>query len=204
MIVPMSREHLSDVARLHCSSLGGLLRQLGEPAVLAYYRGALQSPQFVAFVHLDDGAVAGFVAGSIQPDRMKSAVLLANPLGVLVGVLFGALRHPWSLGWLALSLRGPDNGAYDARVPELTYLATVERHRRHGIGRRLVGAFSAAMRERSVVAYELSVEEGNRAATDFYERVGFKPIGRYQEFGTRYIRYRTDVRVAPVARALDP
>jgi len=203
MIVPLSREHMSAVARLHCASLRGLLRDLGEPAARAYYSGALGLEHAVAFVFLEGGAVAGFVAGSIHPDRMKNGVLAANPAGVLAGILTGSLRRPSSLWWLARSLRGPEAGAYDSRVPELTYLATDERHRRHGVGRQLVEAFSAALRARGVSACELSVDEDNRSASGFYEQLGFRQVGRYQEFGTQHIRYRIELASLPASRTVD-
>jgi ribosomal protein S18 acetylase RimI-like enzyme len=197
MIVPLSREHVSAVARLHCASLSGLVRELGEPAVRAYYGGALGLEHAVTCVCLEGGAVAGFVAGSVHPDRMHSGVLRANPAGVLAGVLTGSLRRPSSLWWLARSLRGPDAVGYDARVPELTYLATDERHRRHGVGRQLVEAFSTALRARGVAAYELSVDEGNHSASAFYEHLGFRQVGRYQEFGAQHVRYRIELAAVP-------
>jgi ribosomal protein S18 acetylase RimI-like enzyme len=203
MIVSLSREHVSAVARLHCASLRGLLRELGEPAARAYYGAALELKHAVAFVCLEGGAVAGFVAGSIHPDQLKSDVLRTNPARVLAGLLTGSLRRPSSLWWLARSLRGPDAGSYDSRVPELTYLATDEGRRRHGIGRQLVEAFSAALRMRAVAAYELSVDEGNRSASAFYEQLGFRQVGRYQEFGTQHIRYRTELAARPAAQTAD-
>jgi len=200
MIVSLSREHVPAVARLHCAGLRGLLRELGEPAARAYYGGALELEHAVAFVCLEGGAVAGFVAGSIHPDRLKRDVLRANPARVLAGVFTGSLRRPSSLWWLVRSLRGPKAGSYDSRVPELTYLATDEGRRRHGIGRQLVEAFSAAMRARAVAAYELSVDEDNRSACAFYEHLGFRQVGRYQEFGTRHARYRIDLASRPAPR----
>lgn len=192
MVVRMGREHVDAVARLHCSSLGGLLSRLGAPAVRAYYRGALRTGQLEAFVYLADGVVAGFVSGSAQPRELKRGVLQANPFGMLAGTVTGALLRPSSLRWLAQGFLGRHSDAFDVHAAELTYLATTGQQRGRGIGRRLVDAFSAAMRERGVAAYELSVEEDNRAAAGFYEHLGFRRLGTYGEFDTTYRRYRIE------------
>jgi ribosomal protein S18 acetylase RimI-like enzyme len=99
------------------------------------------------------------------------------------------------------SFRGPDDGAYDPQVPELTYLATAEHHRGSGIGRQLVDAFDTAMRERGAPAFELSVDEDNQAAIAFYERLGFRLSGKYREFGIVHRRYRRELNPPTVVRA---
>jgi len=201
MIAAMTKEHLTGVARLHRDSVPGLLERLGAAATLAYYRGALASGLAVGHVWLHEGAVAGFVFGSAHPDRLKRAVLRANPMGVLVGIVAGVLRRPLSLAWLFESLSGPESGAYDQRVPELTYLATDAERRGQGIGAQLVEAFNASLRGQAVVAYELSVDDDNAAGIGFYEKLGFQLVGRYREFGTQHRRYRIDLVATPGGRA---
>lgn len=193
MIQTLRDEHVTEVARLHSASVRGLLQRLGDRALLAYYRGAVRSGLAVAFVYLEHDVVRGFVLGSIHPDQLRRGVVRANPWGVLNGTGMGVLRRPSSLVWLLRSLRGPDPGSYDPRVPELTYLATSENHRGGGIGRQLIEAFGEAMRKRGAVAYELSVADDNLAATAFYERLGFRLAGQYREFGTLHRRYRLEL-----------
>jgi len=201
MIAAMTKEHLAGVARLHRDSVPGLLQRLGEAATLAYYRGALASGLAVGHVYLHENAVAGFVFGSVHPDRLKRAVLRADPIGVLGGLVAGVLTRPSSLVWLLESLSGPESGAYDQGVPELTYLATDAARRGQGIGTQLVEAFNANMRERGASAYELSVDDDNTAGVGFYEKLGFKLVGRYREFGTQHRRYRNDLAATPGGRA---
>jgi len=122
-------------------------------------------------------------------------------MSVLGGIAAGILRSPSSLVWLLKSLGGPPRGAYDPRIPELTYLATDAAHRGKSIGARLVEAFNASLRGQGVGAYELSVDDDNAAGIAFYEKLGFRPIGRYREFGTEHRRYRIELAVTPGARA---
>ena len=199
MIVPLGPEHVDGVARLHCSALTGLLRELGEAAVRAFYAGCVRTGSAAGFVYLQQGEVRGFVLGSVHPDRVKRAVVRNNPAGTLGGMLLGIFRRPAALAWLLRSFKGPDEGGYDPREPELTYLAVSPECREGGIGRLLMDAFTQAMRDAGLSAYELSVDDDNERAVAFYEKRGFKPVGRYREFGTLHRRYRLAIRPAPRA-----
>ena len=189
------REHVAEAARLHCAGLTGLLSRLGLPAARAFYSGCVMSGSAHALVALDGGALLGHVLGSVHPDRLSGDVLRANPFGVLAGVGYGAVRHPSVLPWLVKHRRGPHEGSYDRAGAELTYLAVAPDSRGRGIGRDLVDAFTEAMREAGVSAYELSVDDDNRAAISLYERMAFEPVGRYREFGIMHRRYRLSLRI---------
>lgn len=190
MIVPLGVEHVDAVAQLHCAALRGLLSELGAPAARAYYTGCVRADSAVGFVYVENGVVRGYVLGSAHPDRLKREVLRRNPVGTLAGLCVGFMRQPSSLARLLKSVRGPDEGTYDGQVAELTYLAVVADCRRGGIGRQLIDAFAGAMREAGVQEYELSVDDDNRAAIGFYERLGFRLTGSYLEFGLLHRRYR--------------
>src|SRR5262245_48061640 len=146
MIVRMSHEHVDEMARLHCESLKGLLQRLGPPAARAYYTGAVRTDAAIGLVDVDGGAVRGFVLGSTNPVNLKRDVFRENRLATLAAVFRGIVRSPRSLVWLLRSFRGPDDGSYDADVPELTYLAVDAAFRSTGLGKALVEAFSLAMR----------------------------------------------------------
>lgn len=190
MIEPLRREHVVQVASLHCAALTGLLAELGEPAARAFYDGCVRAGSATGFVDVNEGAVQGFVLGSTRPDTLKRAVVRANPAGTLAGIFLGILRRPAALTWLLKSFKGPDEGSYDPRTAEMTYLAVAAGCRRSGSGVRLFDAFTRAMRESGVRTYELSVDEDNKRAIAFYEARGFKLIGSYREFGTLHRRYR--------------
>ena len=189
MIVPLGPEHVNQVARLHCATLTGLLSELGGAAARAFYAGCVRAGSAAAFVYVNEGEVRGFVLGSTRPDTLKQAVVRKNPVGTLAGMLVGILRKPAGLAWLLRSYKGPDEGSYDPQTPELTYLAVAPEGRGSGIGGRLVDAFTRAMRDAGVPAYELSVDDENERAIAFYEGRGFRLIGRYREFGTLHRRY---------------
>lgn len=190
MIVPISGQHVNEVARLHCCSLTGLLAQLGVPAARAFYAGCVKAELAVGLVCLDDGALRGYVLGTAHPDRLRQALLRKNLFATVAGVCLGIARRPVALASLVKSLSRSDEGSYDRQAAELTYLAVAADSRRGGIGKRLVDAFSGAMRDAGVETYELSVDDDNLSAIAFYERLGFRLIGRYREFGILHRRYK--------------
>ena len=190
MITPFREEHVNAVAALHSATLPGLLTRLGPAAVEAYYEGCARTDLAIGMVYLETSVVQGFVLGSLHPDRLQGEVLRRNLITTLASLAQGVLAHPSSLSWLLKSFAGPDDGSYDARAPSLIYVCVAADHRRGGVGRQLVDAFSARARAGGAESYDLSVDEGNAPAIAFYEGLGFHRIGDYREFGTLHRRYR--------------
>jgi ribosomal protein S18 acetylase RimI-like enzyme len=193
VIIPLSKQHVHQAAQLHCASLTGLVSELGILAAKAYYAGFVKAGTGVGFVYTEEDRVLGYVLGSKNPGKLKREVLLRNPAGVMVGLCTGIARRPAALASLVKSFHGPDSGSYDNQAAELTYLVVSKDCRSGGIGRQLVDAFTQAMRDAGVPAYELSVDDDNQPAIGFYERLGFRLIGRYHEFGVLHRRYRLEL-----------
>jgi ribosomal protein S18 acetylase RimI-like enzyme len=193
-ISPLRADHVKQVAALHVASLTGLLTVLGEPAARAYYGGCAESPLSTAFVAVDGANVLGMVAGSRWPRLLKREVVARKPFALAAAVTLGVMRRPSALPLVRESFGAPAPDSYDPGLAELTYLAVAAAHRRGGIGRQLVDAFTAAMRAADVPLYELSVDDDNPAAAQFYERLGFEPVGRYREFSIDHRRYRLNLR----------
>jgi ribosomal protein S18 acetylase RimI-like enzyme len=64
------------------------------------------------------------------------------------------------------------------RMAELETLSVADGERGHGVGRALMDAAYAVMRELGVTEVLLYVLEGNDGATRFYERLGLRPYLR--------------------------
>jgi ribosomal protein S18 acetylase RimI-like enzyme len=182
-------QHVGAVAALHIDSLSGLLTRIGPAATRAYYTACAASPLATGFVAHSGSAVEGFVLGSITPPALRGDVLRREPMEVATGIVAGVLRRPATLWWLLRSFGSPESGQYDSTAPELIYLTVSRQQRGRGLGRRLVEAFAGAMRAAGQTRFELSVDENNRDAAAFYERLGFTRIGEYREFGQLHIRY---------------
>jgi len=196
----LSLRDVPEVVALHGEALGGLLSRLGKEALRAYYTACARSPSATALVARDSAGLLGFVLGTANPGKLRREVIGREPVRVLSGVALGALRRPSTIPWLLKSFSGPDSGDYDSTVAELTYLAVQPKRRGGGVGRQLVAAFSEAMRAAGRTRFELSVQDGNREAAEFYERLGFTRVGEYVEFGQRHFRYAMTLSSSPDTR----
>jgi len=192
MIEQMGPEHVADVTRLHCAGLGGLLTSLGPQAVRAYYTGCVRTRTAVGFVALEQGVVRAFVLGSMYPSRLRRRVVHHNRGPVLAALAIGFVTRPRSLALLVKLSRGPEEGDYDPRVPELIYLAVDATSIGSGAGADLVKAFTQEMRGAGAFFYELSVDDADAQAIQFYEGQGFRRVGRYREAGIARRRYAMD------------
>jgi ribosomal protein S18 acetylase RimI-like enzyme len=193
VVAPFRREHVAQVADLHCKALPGLLSAMRPAGVAAFYEGYLASPRCVAFVDEQGGVVRGFVLGSGDPEGLRREALRANPRGILFGVVTSVLRRPGVLRQLADGAAGLRAGGFDPRAPELTYIAVREDARGTGVGSALLAAFHSALRAQGVGRYELSVEADNQGAMSFYESHGLRQTGTYRQFGTTYRRYALEL-----------
>jgi len=188
-VAPFRREHVAQVADLHCGALPGLLAALGPAAAAAFYEGYLASPRCVAFVDEHGGVVRGLVLGSGDPEGMRRDALRANAGGILRGIAASVLRRPGVLRLLVGGAAGLRGDSFDPRTPELTYIAVREDARGAGIGSALLAAFHSALRGLGVGRYESSVGADAQGAVAFYESLGLRQTGTYRQFGTTYRRY---------------
>ena len=170
-----------------------MLSALGTTTARAYYEGSLASTSLVGFVYTENDIVRGFVFGADEPGRLRRDILRSNPWGGSFGLVRSIRKRPSLFVDLLRSFKGPPPGSFDTDTPELTYLAVDESARRAGVGTQLLTAFNRAMRERSVDAYELSVDADNDSAIRFYEGHGFSYVAEYREFGIIHGRYRLEL-----------
>jgi len=191
-ILPLAREHVDDVARLHGAHLTGLVSLLGPRATRAFYAGCVGSALAIAFVALEGDAVRGFVMGSVDAGALRRDAFRRNRLGMLLGASIGILTRPTTLRWLLEHVRGTEPAGYDTSAAELIYLAVSTEARGSGLGGRLVEAFARALELRGVRAFELSVDAENEQAIRFYQRMGMRRVGQYREFGALHVRFRME------------
>ena len=189
MIKVFTREHVEAVSELHLKYLTGLLSELGSLAVRSFYLGVADSQCAIARVYESEGRVTGFVLGASSAEMLRKEILRRRFVHTVFGIGLGVLRKPRLLRFVFGS-RTIQYANYDRTSAELIYLAVDREQRSEGIGKLLVKEFGKELRSSGINGYDLSVDAGNTAAILFYERLGFKRIGRYREYDADHFRLR--------------
>ena len=66
-------------------------------------------------------------------------------------------------------------------------------YHRIGIGRNLMDCFHNYLIQKGISCYQASVEIDNESAQRFNEKLGFRLMYRYSEFGIERLRYSFDL-----------
>ena len=104
-------------------------------------------------------AYGHFLVSHIDSDHR--VVLVAEQNGAVVGYVFFGLE-----GFDYMALRGPAGAVYD--------LVVDPRHRRQGVGKKLLDAALADLAKRGAARAVLSTAEKNLGAQELFEREGFR------------------------------
>jgi glycosyltransferase involved in cell wall biosynthesis/ribosomal protein S18 acetylase RimI-like enzyme len=170
------------IARLHRRSLpDAFLPRLGDAFLRRLYRAMIADPEAVVLVARSGRGVVGFVAGTPSVRRFYRRFAVRH--GIVAGLsalprLFrrGMLRRLWE------TARYPqDSGS----MPEAELLAVAVEpvHRSAGLGERLVRPLLRELGARGAGEVKVVVGADNEGGNRFYQRLGFRPIGRIHLHG---------------------
>jgi hypothetical protein len=94
-IRPMQFRDAARVAELHHAAMGNSLwARLGMPFLQALYQSLVDCPFFLGFVYVEDTEVRGFIAGSLDTERMLRDIAKRRFMFLGPTALWGLLRHP--------------------------------------------------------------------------------------------------------------
>ena len=170
------------IARLHRRSLpDAFLPRLGDAFLRRLYRAMIADPQAVVLVARSARGLLGFAAGTASVGRFYRRFAVRH--GVAAGISAlprllrrGLLRRLWE------TARYPqDSGSMPEA--ELLAIAVAPGARSAGLGESLVRPLLRELGARGVGEVKVVVGADNEGANRFYERLGFRPIGRIQLHG---------------------
>jgi ribosomal protein S18 acetylase RimI-like enzyme len=169
-----------EIAALHADRIAeGFLPTLGAPFLERLYRRVTSSQDAFAYVAGDDGRTDGFVACALDVRALYRAFLLRD--GARAGIVAAPqLLRSWRR--VVETLRYPSAAADLPRAEVLSVAVTAAASGR-GIGRSLVAAATAHLREREVVAAKVVTGAANDAAMAMYEHCGFAVEERIEVHG---------------------
>lgn len=167
------------IARLHREIISwGLLSQLGQRVVAAFYRAVTECPASFCFVAEQDGVLQGFAAGVTEWRRLLPRVVrrTAWPLVRILPMLLVSGR--WRKLWETTRYTQSHLEGVDAEFLSFGVREDVEH--RVWAGAALVQAVIGEFRERGVLRFRGVVWSQNERAQQFFEAVGFRFVSEVE------------------------
>lgn len=197
-IRPIQFRDADRLAELHHAAMGrSLWAQLGRPFLAALYRALVDSPYFIGFVYVEDGAVRGFIAGSTDTSAMYRDVSRRRALVLAPSALSGLLRRPGALIQLLETARYARISGADG-VPGESIFCTFEPDLR---GKRVSGHINKVLfdelRARGHDKVKITTEVDNEGANRQLQSWGFEDAGRFRFYGKDMVTYVLDLRTCP-------
>ena len=185
LIVPLARDMVDEVVRLHCETFPGFMNtRLGRRYLFAIIDWFRKQADAIALAAIDDGKVAGYTVGApVGHDRKMNRDLLAVAATSMIlrpWVLFdaGFMRQ---IGLrLKVLIRGKGTKPPELVLPpptmRLVEIGVSPKMQGKKIGDRLMAAFESESYSRGMKSLRLSVDANNLAARRLYERRGWLPF----------------------------
>jgi ribosomal protein S18 acetylase RimI-like enzyme len=195
MIVPLLQEHCPTVARLHMDCLPtGFRGRPGLELLAAYYRAVVESKGGCGFVAGQAGRVVGYVCGVWEPAAVRVTLFRAQwPALVLWGCV-QMLACPRLFSEMVGRLGNPAGGSEPAgQGYELRPIVVAPEARRSGIGVQLLERLLQDADQRGFDRVFLAVQADNAAADAFYQKAGFRLMGKESRSGEVYLRYEVSL-----------
>lgn len=165
------------IAGAHCRQIPwGLLTQMGQEFVAAFYEALIRSPLGFAFVAEQDGRLVGFASGVIDWRRFFREFLRRHPRLAVTSALHSIRTGRWR------RLLETSRYATTAELPqaELVSVAIEPDSRGTGVAVELVRQVLAEFGARGISSVRVTTGEGNTSANRLYERVGFRLHSRQE------------------------
>jgi len=165
------------IAGIHCRRIPwGLLTQMGQEFVTAFYAALIQSPSGFAFVAEQEGRLAGFASGVVDWRRFFREFLRRHPRLAASSALRSLRSGRWR------RLLETSRYAVAAALPqaELVSVAVEPDSRGAGVGAELVQQVLTEFAARGISAVRVTAGEGNAPANRLYERAGFRLHSRQE------------------------
>ena len=181
-IIPMTSEHITQVAQLHIEGIkGGFISSLGSKFVCYLYQAIVESDKAFGFVAVKGDKVLGFISCAENTSKVYVMVLKRNFFKLLWAYL-PKILHPKNIKSAIETLFYPVRSGNDLPSAELLSVVVAQEERGLGLGRKLVEASKEEFRRRGVISFKTIVYE-LFPSNDFYIRAGFKAVGKYCQHG---------------------
>lgn len=183
-VVPMGREHLAAVARLHRESIViGLVAAMGQKFGESLYWGIAHSPHSFVLVYEDERhATLGFICCALHTGRMYRSVLSRRffPLAFRAATRLwrpSLLHHAWQSIRRPSTFRGENYANWNLPEAEVVSIGVSPEAQGRQVGTHLMNAAFERFRAARIDRIRVWTTEDNEQATVFYQRRGFTLLG---------------------------
>lgn len=191
---------LRAVVRIHQQAFARFfLTRLGPNFLMKYYRLVLERPDGILLVAVNEGELAGFVAGFASPVGFYNE-MRKRKVSFALAAIPALLRSPDIARRLLLDFHEVKNSADPGPGPEpgrgeLSSLGVAPAWSGQGVGRGLLAAFISRARELGLNAITLTTDaDHNDAVNGFYRQAMFRLQRTFsQKDGRRMNEYRLDI-----------
>lgn len=165
----ITKDDLQKVAELHSKYLKDtVLGVFGTDFLNDLYEGIVNSGYGAVFVCKEDSKVVGFIAGAIDTGKIIKSLFFKR----LTSILPHIIRHP------RLVINGMQSVMFHSTgvKAELLPILVVEKYRKMGIGKMLMGELMTYFKSRGIREFKILTDVRNEEGNNFYRKMGFRLV----------------------------
>lgn len=202
-IRPMQFRDAARVAELHHAAMGNSLwAQLGHRFLTELYKALVDCPFFLGFVYVEDGQIAGFIAGSIDTSKMYRDILRRRIWFMGPAAALGVIRKPRVAKTLLETARYFGASGADDVPAESLFCSFVPNLR----GKRVSGHINKVLFDellsRGQPKVKITTEVSNEGANRQLLSWGFEDTHRFRFYGKDMVTYVLDLAHSPRVQAV--
>ena len=198
-IVPMKTDHVGQVAQLHLKNLQTRFSgNVGIELLKLYYETVTKETGGCGYVAIRQTEVVGYVCGIWDVSKLRNNLFLDHWFLLVVLGTIQILGQPRMMFDFLARFRSSNlasnlsDGSHRISY-ELRPIVVSPTMRHVGLGQILVKQLINDARSRGYDSMHLYTELDNKSAKKFYEKAGFREIGRTNRNSGQYILYKLEI-----------
>lgn len=181
MLERMNKDIINRVVDFHVECFkDSFLTNLDRSILTCMYENYVSSDLGCAYVYVENGEVAGVVAGTINPSVYYNQLLRKRGVQILWLTIKRVFKDPKILVSIARRNFGgffrPDKSKNAYQRASLDVIGVKQEYRGTGIAQKLAEAFFNELKMRGVCELNLGVLATNTRSKRFYEKIGLRHI----------------------------
>lgn len=197
-ILPLRACHVGRVAQLHIENLQTMFSgRAGRELLRLYYDTVAKEMGGCGYVAIDQNEVLGYVCGIWDAHELRRNLLLDHGYFLALWGTLQVLGEPKLIFSFLTRFCSSDsvNDSFAGSHPlyELRPIVVTSKMRRSGLGQQLVKRLTEDARSRGYHSICLYTEQENVGAQRFYERLGFRKVGRPSRNRGGYLLYEMNL-----------